>query len=76
MKAKCNDSCMCAAWTLSGLTVLLMPKCPACFAAYAVVLGGFAISGELALNIRAALLIFSATVFCVLTARYVVKRLR
>lgn len=44
-----------ASFLLSGLTLLLMPKCPACLAAYVVLLTGISVSATAARHLQTGL---------------------
>src|SRR5215470_14675704 len=49
-----------AAWVLPGVALTLMPKCPACLAAYIAVWTGLGLSFTTAFYLRAALLVLCA----------------
>jgi hypothetical protein len=58
-----------AAWIVPGATIALMPKCPACVAAYVAMASGIGISFTAASYLRTALLIVSASALLYLAAR-------
>jgi hypothetical protein len=70
-----------AGWILPSVTLLLLPKCPACVAAYvALIGGGVGISVAAAANLRSALLLLCVAVLLVLAVnglcRFYRQRLR
>lgn len=55
-----------ASFLLSGLTLLLMPKCPACLAAYVVLLTGVSVSATAAWHLQTGLWAVSSGVLVLL----------
>ena len=49
-----------AGWLISGLVLALMPKCPACLAAYVAIASGIGLSVTTAAHLRLAILILCA----------------
>jgi hypothetical protein len=60
-----------AGWIIPGATLALMPKCPACVAAYAAVATGLGISVSAAAYLRTAAIVLSAVALLYLAARTV-----
>jgi hypothetical protein len=50
-----------AGWVLPSATLVLLPKCPACVAAYIAVLSGLGVSVATAAYVRTSLLILCVT---------------
>jgi hypothetical protein len=64
-----------AGWLLSGAALVLMPKCPACLAAYIALATGIGVSFSTATRLRTLLLLLSAGLITLLLARQL-KRLQ
>jgi hypothetical protein len=58
-----------AGWIVSGTILAIMPKCPACLAAYVVVGTGVALSATVAASLRMALIALSLAWLFYLGAR-------
>jgi hypothetical protein len=58
-----------AGWAVPGVTLALMPKCPACVAAYVALATGVGVSLSTATRLRAALV-----ALCVVTLAFFVAR--
>ena len=57
-------------WFVPGVVLALVPKCPACFAAWLALVSGAGVSTAMACNLRSAL-----AVLCVASAAYALARL-
>jgi hypothetical protein len=62
-----------AGWVLPGVIVTLLPKCPACLAAWLVLSTGIGLSAPAAGRLRLLLLIVSLVPTLYLTAKVVVR---
>jgi len=60
-----------AGWLLSGATLVLMPKCPACLAAYIALVSGIGVSFSTATYLRTLLLVLTIGSITWLLARQV-----
>jgi hypothetical protein len=60
-----------AGWLLSGATLVLMPKCPACLAAYIALVSGVGISFSTASYLRTLLLVLTVGSISFLVARQI-----
>ena len=58
-------------WVIPGVVLAVLPKCPACFAAYAALWTGIGISMPVASGLRLALLVVSITSLAFLAFRAV-----
>ncbi|MEO5716753.1 MAG: hypothetical protein ABIT37_24960 [Luteolibacter sp.] len=58
-----------AGWTVPGLLLILMPKCPACFAAYIALGSGIGLSLPVAASVRTSLI-----VLCVASLVFMISR--
>jgi hypothetical protein len=56
-------------WLVPGAILALLPKCPACLAAYVAVSTGIGLSLPAATNIRLFLMVACATALCYLVTR-------
>ena len=63
-----------ARWAAPGVTLALMPKCPACFAAYIAIWTGVGLSFTAAYYLRLALIIFCTASLAYLAAAYLRRR--
>ena len=60
-------------WALPGVILSLVPKCPACLAAYIAVWTGFGLSFSTATYLRWGILLAGGTAFLCLTLRRVYR---
>jgi hypothetical protein len=66
----CRDA---AGWIVPGLGLALIPKCPACVAAYVALASGIGISYSAAANLRLLLLILCTGALLLVAARQTVR---
>lgn len=64
------------AGSLPGMILLLMPKCPACFAAYIAIATGVGISIPAAASLRTGLIIACAATLLLTLTAVICRRLR
>ncbi len=62
------------AWIIPSATLVLMPKCPLCIAAYVALLGGASITAACASNLRMALLVFSTATLVFLALKRLARK--
>ncbi len=55
-----------ARWLLPGMIIVLMPKCPACFAGYIMLVSGIGLSVATADSLRTALILLCAALLACL----------
>lgn len=65
----CERGAEIAGWIVPGATLALLPKCPACVAAYIALATGLGVSFSTAAYIRTSLLIVSISVLLFVGAR-------
>lgn len=63
-------------WALPGVVLVLMPKCPACLAAYVALASGIGLSLPVAAFVRMALVVTCVASLAFLTMRWFCNRLR
>jgi hypothetical protein len=72
----CRHSAHAAKWILPGATLALIPKCPACVAAYIALVTGVGISMSVATWLRPGAIVIGATLLAYLLARRLLKLAR
>ncbi|MFT3879496.1 MAG: hypothetical protein QM703_07545 [Gemmatales bacterium] len=65
-----------AGWILPGAVLLLMPKCPACLAAYIALGTGLSLTVSMAGYVQTGLMVICSIVLTLLTIRVVAKWMR
>jgi hypothetical protein len=76
MNRACSTTCSAAAWIAPGAMLALLPKCPACVAAYVLLWTGVGVSISAAGVIRTSLFIICIAALAVLVARVAWNRIR
>lgn len=71
----CRRGAGIAGWLVPGATLALLPKCPACVAAYVAVATGVGISFSAAAYVRTSLVIVSVAVLAIVVVRFGLRRL-
>ena len=69
----CGRGAEVAGWVVPGAALALLPKCPACLAAYVAVATGLGVSLPTAASIRTAVVIASVAVLTFVAARRVIR---
>lgn len=68
-RSYCRRSAEVAGWVIPGATLALLPKCPACVAAYVALATGLGVSFSTAAYIRTSIVIVSIPVLVFAVAR-------
>ena len=66
----CRDA---AGWIVPGVGLALIPKCPACVAAYIALLSGIGISYSAAASLRIGLIVLCVALLLFVAARHVFR---
>ena len=72
----CGRGAKVAGWVVPGATLVLLPKCPACVAAYVAVATGVGVSFSTAAHIRTSLVVASVALLVFVAARRAIRWLR
>jgi hypothetical protein len=72
----CRRGAEAAGWIVPGATLVLLPKCPACLAAYVLFATGLGVSFSTAGYIRTSLATVSITILALVAARCAIRWLR
>ncbi|QOV90072.1 hypothetical protein [Humisphaera borealis] len=69
----CKRGAQAAGWVVPGMTLALLPKCPACVAAYIAVATGLGVSLSTAAYLRTSVIVVSIAVLALLATRTAVR---
>lgn len=76
VRSCCGRGAEAAGWIVPGATLALLPKCPACVAAYVALGSGVGVSFTTAAYIRTSLVVVSVSILVFVAARRGVRWLR